>query len=415
MTPMRTGCFVFLIGIFQFVLSSCTAQVHGCTDALANNYDPSATVNDGSCTYYPISVSPVSTSILSDDLAETSGLSLWDGYVWTHNDSEDTRLYGLDTVNADIMLDYELKGVVNTDWEEISQDKVYLYVGDFGNNLSGNRTDLHLLRIEKSTLKAGSPVIDTIWFSYSDQHDLNPVEANQTDFDCEAFIVSEDSIYLFTKQWVSVQTSVYALPKIPGTFTAKKKATYNIQGLITGATYLESSDLIVLCGYTSLVYPFFYLLYDFGEHDFFSGNKRRVTVSLPFHQVEGIATNDGLKYYVSNERFVIQPVANNPQKLHIFDLSEMLHEYLDLIRGQGIDKVGGIMIYPNPAKNVITIKIGRDQKPLTFKVIDQAARMVLKGVLTHETSNIDISHLSPGYYTVRLSEQKELNIPFLKL
>ncbi|MCK5136222.1 MAG: T9SS type A sorting domain-containing protein [Bacteroidales bacterium] len=406
---------VVFLAVIQLLSVACRAQVPGCPDALANNYDPSATVNDGSCTYYPISVSPVSTSILSDDLAETSGLILWDGYVWTHNDSEDTRLYGLDTVNADIMLDYDLKGVVNTDWEEISLDDEYIYLGDFGNNVSGNRTDLHLLRIEKGSLKSGSPVIDTIWFSYSDQVDFEPKEANETDFDCEALIVSEDSIYLFTKQWVSVQTSLYVLPKIPGTFTAKKRATYNIQGLITGATYLESSDLLVLCGYTSLVYPFFYLLYDFGGHDFFSGNKRRVTVSLPFHQVEGIATNDGLKYYVSNERLVVQPVANNPQKLHIFDLSEMLHEYLDLIGGQGIDRVGGIMIYPNPANNVITLKISGDQRFSTFKVIDQAARVVMEGVLPHETSNIDISHLSPGYYSVRLSEQKELNIPFLKL
>ena len=74
-----------------------------------------------------------------------------------------------------------------------------------------------------------------------------------------------------------------------------------------------------------------------------------------------------------------------------------------------------IIIYPNPANNVITLKISGDQKPLTFEVIDQAARVVMEGVLSHETSNIDISHLSPGYYSVRLSGQKEPNIPFLKL
>ena len=406
---------VVFLAVIQLLSVACRAQVSGCTDPLANNYDPSATVNDGSCTYYPISVSPVSTSILSDDLAETSGLSLWDGYVWTHNDNEDTRLYGLDTTSADIARTFTLEGVENVDWEEISQDDEYIYLGDFGNNVSGNRTDLHLLRIEKGSLKSGSPIIDTIWFSYSDQVDFEPKEANLTDFDCEAFIVSGDSIYLFTKQWISVQTSVYALPKTPGTHTAVKMTTYDVRGLVTGASYLESSRVLVVCGYTSLLYPFFSLLYDFENHDFFSGNKRRVTVSLPFHQVEGIATNDGLKYYVSNERLVVPPFANNPQKLHIFDLSELLHEYLDLMGGKGIDKVGGIMIYPNPANNVITLKISGDQRFSTFEVIDQAARVVLEGVLPHETSNIDISHLSPGYYSVRLSEQKELNIPFLKL
>ncbi len=402
-----------LTSVIQLFAFSCRAQVPGCTDPLAINYDPSATVNDGSCTYYPISVSPVSTSILSDDLSETSGLIFWDGYVWTHNDSEDTRLYGLDTMNGNIMLDYDLKGVVNTDWEEISQDEDYLYIGDFGNN-SGNRTDLHFLRIDKTSLNRGTPIIDTIWFSYSDQLDFEPKEANLTDFDCEAFIVSEDSIYLFTKQWVSVQTSIYALPKTPGTHIALKGGTHNIQGLVTGATYLESSRLLVLCGYTSLLHPFFSLLYDFENHDYFSGNRRRVTVSLPFHQVEGITTNDGLKYYVSNERFVVQLVANNPQKLHIFDLSELLQEYLDRFMDSETESVSRISLYPNPANKAITFKISGDQSFSSFKVIDQAARVVLEGVLKHEPSIIDISHLTPGYYTVRICEQEELNMPFLK-
>jgi hypothetical protein len=67
--------------------------------------------------------------------------------------------------------DFKLK-VKNTDWEEISQDSSYIYVGDFGNNYQGNRTDLHILRIEKKSFLLNQPIIDTISFSYSNQTDF---------------------------------------------------------------------------------------------------------------------------------------------------------------------------------------------------------------------------------------------------
>lgn len=402
---MTKHCFIFVC-LIQVLLISCRAQVPGCTDPLANNYVPSATFNDGSCTYYPISVSPRSTFRLSDKIQETSGLIIWDGNLWTHNDNDDLKIYGLDTTDAQIEQTFSLEGVVNQDWEEISQDNNYIYIGDIGNNLSGNRTNLHILRVEKSSLLSGSPYIDTIWFSYVDQSDFEPKEVNQTDFDCEAFIVSEDSIYLFTKQWISAQTSVYRIPKVQGTYTALKTATHNVQGLVTGVTFLESSRLIVLCGYTSLLHPFLYLLYDYHGLDFFSGNKRRVSVSLPFHQVEGIASSNGMKYYLSNENFVLQPIANSPQKLHTFDLSGLLKDYI--IRSDtGISAngdTGNLQIFPNPASNRIIVKTMYNKFDSDFKIINLSGKILLFGNLTGELTQIDISHLSKGLYIFKTGD-----------
>src|SRR5690606_30715450 len=110
---------------------------------------------------------------------------------------------------------YNLQSISNTDWEEISQDEDYFYIGDFGNNGHGNRTDLHILRISKASL-ADEPIIDTIHFSYNNQTDFTGTEPNATDFDCEAMIISQDSIYLFTKQWLSQNSAIYALSKTPG-------------------------------------------------------------------------------------------------------------------------------------------------------------------------------------------------------
>jgi hypothetical protein len=275
-------------------------------------------------------IAPVKTMDLSSWLVETSGLILWDGCLWTHNDNSDTKLYALDTATGDIVHQYLLKEVENYDWEEIAQDGAYIYLGDFGNNGSGIRRDLHILRIEKNSLKSGHPSIDTISFAYSDQVDFSQAAVNQTDFDCEAFVVTSDSIYLFTKQWLTANTTVYVLSKLPGDHIANKKETFPIEGLVTGATYLEKEHLLVLCGYSGLMQPFLYLLYDYPGHEFFSGRKRRLNLSLLFHQVEGIATEDGLKYYISNEYSSLRSAGiQNIQKLHILDLEPFLGGYLE--------------------------------------------------------------------------------------
>lgn len=404
-----------VMGVYLVNTLSCNAQVPGCIDPLANNYDPDATVNDGSCTYDPFSLSPKHTYILGDQIQETSGLILWDGKLWTHNDNADTTLYQFDTGTADIERTYPLAGVNNVDWEEISQDQEYIYLGDFGNNTSGNRDDLHILRINKISLIAGNPNIDTIWFSYSDQIDFTAREANSTDFDCEAMIVMNDSIYLFTKQWISAQTSVYRLPKIPGTHIALKKVTYNVQGLVTGATYLESKRIIVLCGYTSLLHPFLFLLYDFAGRDFFSGNKRRITVSLPFHQIEGIASSNGIKYYLTNEKFVLQPVANNLQKLHLFDLGQLLEAYL--LRSSSMIQIGSDNLFelsPNPTDDKIIVRSISPIRPMTYQIYDQKTTKVLEGILTNQITVIDISHLTCGVYLFLLNGQKKRAQLFIK-
>lgn len=319
----------YLVLMLPILLVSCHSSGPGCTDPRANNLDLSATENDGSCTYDPVWVNPYRSWELSNQISETSGLILWEGRLWTHNDNADTRLYGLDTVTAAIAGEYLLEGVENTDWEEIAQDKRYIYIGDFGNNGSGNRTDLHILRVEKGSLKEGNPSIDTIWFTYSDQHDLSPEKPNQTEFDCEAFVVFSDSIYLFTKQWITGHSTLYALSKAPGNHVAQKISSYDVQGLITGATGLEKENLMVLCGYTGMLQPFLYLLYDYDGSDFFSGHKRRVNILLLFHQVEGITTTDGLTYYLSNEYYNLSTEGSFPQKLHLLDLSEYLEENIN--------------------------------------------------------------------------------------
>jgi hypothetical protein len=309
--------------LFFFLLTSVTyGQIERCTDPLSQNYNPEAKVNNGDCLYKQVKLKPEYSVKLGDSVRETSGLSAFDNLLWTHNDDHDTTLYGLDSLGK-IRKKVVVPNVINHDWEEISQDSTHLYIGDFGNNYSGNRTDLHILKIDKKGFFNGNPIIDTISFSYSDQTDFSPQKGNTTNFDCEAFIVSRDSIYLFSKQWKSSKTAIYALANKSGKHIANYKGTIDTQGLITGAAYSESKKRIVLCGYSKKGKTFLYLLYDFNNQDFLKGNHRKINLKLPFHQIEGIATKDGLHYYLTNESLVRKPVLNVPQQMHYFDLSSL--------------------------------------------------------------------------------------------
>lgn len=312
---------------FCLYLNIAYSQISGCTDSESVNYNPKATINDRSCIYKNLKVKPTYSKILNDSIKETSGLIHFNHLLWTHNDDHDKTIYGLDSVEK-IKKRVRLDKAINTDWEEISQDSSFIYIGDFGNNYHGNRKDLHILKIDKKSFLEENPSIETISFEYSDQTDFSPQKPNKTNFDCEAFIISKDSIYLFTKQWNNSKTSIYSLPNQVGHHTAKLKDTLNSKGLVTGATFLESQKLIALCGYSKLGKPFVYLLYDFKNNDFLSGNKRRINLQLPFHQIEGIATEDGLHYYLTNESLLRKPIINVPQQIHYLDLSSILSSYL---------------------------------------------------------------------------------------
>ncbi len=316
----------FLIIVFSFISSFGFAQINGCTDLEAKNYHPNAIINDGSCLYQKLKISPEFSILLNDSIHESSGLISWKKKLWTINDDSDTHIYSFDFIGTHFKK-HQLKNLKNKDWEALTQDSLHIYIGDFGNNVSGNRKDLHILKIEKQSLLENNPKIDTIAFSFEDQYNFDKLKSNKTNFDCETILASKDSLYLFTKEWSSRQTRLYVLPKKTGSYQAKFKSSLNVNGLITGGVLVEDKKLIVLCGYSKKLQPFLYLLYDFQNRDFFSGNKRKIKLALPFHQIEGITTDNGLQFYLTNENFQRKPFISVKQQLHKIDLSLYLNAY----------------------------------------------------------------------------------------
>lgn len=408
--------FILFFCLVSLSIANALAQTNGCTDKLATNYNATATKNDGSCVYPSTTISANFIANLSSNTIETSGLIYWQNKLFTHNDNDDSYIYGIDT-NGAMLNATMLTNTYNNDWEEISQDEYYIYIGDFGNNANGNRTDLKILRINKNSFLLGSPIIDTISFVYSNQTDFSGSGANNTDFDCEAMVIGTDSIYLFTKQWVSNKTNLYSMPKTPGSYTAILKDSFNVSGLITGATIIDSLKLTVLCGYTSFVQPFVYLLYDYTNNNYFNGNKRKLNINSSFHQIEGITTNDGLKYYVSNEYLNKPPIATVQQKLQSLNLTDYLSNYLKKNVNVGIKLNQSQLttqIYPNPASNILNIVQLPIKNQVNYTICNALGQTSQQGVLYADDNEINIQNLPAGVYFLRFATFNLADICFIK-
>lgn len=319
--------------LFVFLFSLCLslqshAQVSGCTDPQSNNYNPAATINDGSCTYSTTNLSLTTKTALSSPLLnESSGLCFINGSLWTFNDSGNSNdIYRIDTASTTVYQTVKISNATNVDWEDMTSSSDYVFVGDFGNN-DGERKNLKIYRILKSDLTptATSVAASIINFSFSDQTTFTPLPNNHN-FDCEAMIFLNDSIHLFSKNWADLQTKHYVVPNVPGTHVAQKKETYNTGFLVTGAS-VQNFGVISLVGYqkTGLLPVSMCLLFDYKNNLLFNGNKRKFSLSsmLTNGQVEGVAfLNNGVGF-ISNE-YISQSGITVTAKLKKFNIAPYL-------------------------------------------------------------------------------------------
>ena len=427
--PLFSIALFFAFALLVASIPVCTAQVCGCTDSLAVNYNPDATVNDGGCVYATTIITADGVGVLDPQLGNTSSFFYWDNGYWTNNDHNDSCIYKIDTIDAEIVETLCFDGAYNYDTEEITQDSLYLYFGDVGNN-NGNRQDLKILRISKESILNQMVVIDTIWFSYEDQTDFI-YSPQATDFDCEAFIVTDDSIFIFTKEWVSTQTTIYSIPKTPGTHIARRCETYNVNGLITGAAYVLDYQLVVLCGYDfdpvnllSSLHPFVVLLYDFQEDRFFSGNKRRLDFDFSTRaQIEAIASRNALDYYITNEQTsipILDTIIDIPPVLQRLDLREYLLPYLSRFGiSDNPDAVRDISkedfrIYPNPATYKLNVVCPLEFIGAEYEIINLNGQKVAGGVLKERVVLLN-NNLPAGQYVLTVRKNGSLkSITFIK-
>ena len=235
-------------------------------------------------------------------IQESSGLLVFDDMLVTHNDSGNSpELFFLDSVSLEVRRRVRISNAINADWEDLAEDADYVYIGDFGNNL-GNRKDLKILRVSKSEIATSDTLeAEIISFQYEDQTDFKGTQ--NSDWDAEALYAGRDSLWIFTKQWQSQGTVVYAVPKVPGSHIAVRKGALAVSGLITGACANADQSGILLSGYSPQLQPFLALLVQAESPGSLEQRPEKTQIAIAFAQAEGITADPGGRVFLSTEAF----------------------------------------------------------------------------------------------------------------
>lgn len=240
--------------------------------------------------------------VLDSEINESSGLLFFNDRLITHNDSgNEPVLYEMDTTSLSITRRITITNAENVDWEALTQDENYLYIGDFGNNV-GTRTDLVVYRIDKTDYLVSNQVqADRITFSYEDQVDFS--NTGNSDWDAEAFISLDNTLVILTKQWQSLGSVAYSIPKTIGNHTATRIGAISEVGLITDAVYNDTTRELYMLGYSSILTPFLIKFSGSDSTNLFNGEAERFDMGLQFVQTEGITQINSTHFYITSEFF----------------------------------------------------------------------------------------------------------------
>ncbi|BFP42871.1 hypothetical protein FGF1_37160 [Flavobacteriaceae bacterium GF1] len=346
---------------------------------------------------------------LPEPLRETSGLLYYNGRLLTHNDSGNSaELFEFDAETLTITRVIELINTVNTDWEGMAQDDDFIYIGDFGNN-RGERQDLRVLRISKQALDNSDEVMaERIDFTYEDQTDFTPSE--NSDFDAEAFFVLNNSLIILTKQWQQQGTVAYRIPKTPGSYTAERLASYQVNGLVTDATYDSVSNTLFLVGYSNLLLPFFVEIGPVSENAIFGDSQNKTNLSVGQAQMEAITLHGGV-FYVTSEAFSNPPIVDSPSRLFSFTLDDGANGPPT----EGIPQ-DDLIVFKSFGSTQLEYSLNTDRPIFGMGIFDGMGRLVEFTPLERiSDSPIDISQLAVGlYYLSFFYQDTSISAPFFR-
>lgn len=239
---------------------------------------------------------------LPNELDECSGLAyLPGGRLAMINDSgNDPEIFITDT-SGQLLTVLEHPEIENEDWEELAYANGTLFIGDFGNN-ANKRDDLKIFMVTLSPeLEIGK--VEVIEFSYANQESFPPEDENKN-FDMEAMVAMNDSLYLFSKNRTEPfdgRTYVYALPQQAGKYQLSPKQSFSTGTgprecyWICGASLNSRADRLYLLGYQQM------WVFENEGSDFFSKEPKVIRFD-EVSQKEAITVLPGGQVMIADER-----------------------------------------------------------------------------------------------------------------
>lgn len=244
------------------------------------------------------------TGKLPNHINEASGLAITSrGKFWTHNDDGIPVLFCIDSV-GNLVNSIHLNSI-NKGWEDLALDKhKNLYIGAFGNN-TNDRKDLRILKISNPELiktQVVQPEIINYW--YEDQSSFPPPPTLKN-FDADAMIALDSSLYIFTKNRTvpfTGYTKIYRLPNQSGDYKAILTDSLYLGGSammdfwVTGADISSDGSTLALLGHSCV-----WIISDFKSNKFSGGKITKLELGNYSHKA-GISFLSNSELYIVDER-----------------------------------------------------------------------------------------------------------------
>lgn len=342
-------------------------------------------------------------SRLPNQIIESSGIAIsGSNRIWSHEDSGNANeIYCFDSI-GNLLRTIAISNVENTDWEDMAVDSdENWFIGDFGNN-NNTRTDLAIYKIPDPETVSGNYVsAEIIRFTFEDQNAFPPPSSNRN-YDIEAMIWHNDSLYLFTKDRSNPFTGItkmYVLPDEPGSHIARLLDSRFIgnsteSGRITSADINHHTGELVLLTNTKLI-----SFANYPGNRFFDGEVTEYIFTSTPGQNEAIAFVSSNKLYMTEEGggstagYLYEILLPQPQSVPDAETNPKK-----------------LSVYPNPAGGFLLMPDKSDAN----KTILNAAGQIVK-VFDKNEDVLDISDLMSGFYFIMIQQKGEkLTGKFLK-
>lgn len=285
---------------------------------------------------------------LPAELTESSSLEIDStGNFWSSNDSGGEPILYHFNDNGELLHTVRITNHSNHDWEDISLvgDSI-IYIGDFGNNLN-DRQNLRILIVLVNNLVPGENFVEAgeIEFSYSEQTLFPPGEA-EMNFDCEAMVCRNDSLFMFSKNRTVPFTGLtyeYAVPAIAGVYVLSRRDSVwvgadELSGRVTGADLSDDGKLALLT-YTQVL-----IFEETAGGRFLEDDADHYDLST-ISQKEAITWADSCTLFLSDELLAEFQIGGKLYKTELCDQS---------VSTLGTEQYG-IRVFPQPANDELNI------------------------------------------------------------
>lgn len=252
-------------------------------------------------------MSPTEAFLLPNNIKESSGLDYFENHFITVNDSGGEAEVYFVNEQGELVETMKINNQNNVDWEDITVFRDQIIVGEMGNNL-GNRKNLRLISV------ANDMVVE---YPFSFQNQTKYMYfIGQTPFDCESVFAMDESLWLLTKDWKNLSTTLYQVQQTEEDQDLKPLKTIWPNVLITGADYSSEKQLLVCSGYNNFK-NYLLLFPNFSSHSLFESTAIKIQLKgLSNAQVEGVCFKNNEIYFSTEQTKVFQ------QQVWKLDLNE---------------------------------------------------------------------------------------------